>query len=609
MFKFNRAPFIVVSCLASALSMAGCNHAPQKAVAPQETASPSTSIIKVPDERAAPSGLIAVATAYTPELKALLPHLEDAKMQKMNGVEFWSGNMNGQDIILFETGVSIVNATMNTQLMLDNFDVNAIVVSGIAGGLSPELSIGDVTVASDWGKYSEAAYLRELAPGDYVAHPGVEPMFDSFEFMGPRGVRIASSSDSSPSPRFWFAADKSLIEIAHRASDQLELQRCDSGGQCLSTTPEVRFDVKGVTGSVFMDNSEYREYLHQTFDAHVVEMETAAIAMVAHANDVPYIAFRSLSDLAGGGNADSNEMDAFETLAAQNAATLVRAFLTEYSSSSDFTAPASKIGDDLVTCEINYTSAPYRPGNTLNEVQRAKLEKYIENASAARAFYTSLNDLTEEALRIATDSEAIQQSFTIKEVWGGYKGKTQPSMAARLSVPTSADRDIAVRIGAAIGHLYIQNGLIVHCDSDEQDSYTIPAFSLIEGASSDVLSLSTIASVHGMMIGNAGGETELGFTYYPDEDSFFSLGFLDGGEVERLALEAVQRDLMKLSKNDASLTLSEEQRWSTYLGNDWVEAPDGVNYLAAGGFDAEELASLKALRDRYTQRLESFEFD
>ena len=37
-------------------------------------------------------------------------------------------------------------------------------------------------------------------------------------------------------------------------------------------------------------------------------MESAAVAHVAYANRVPFIAFRSLSDLAGGGSGHENEM-------------------------------------------------------------------------------------------------------------------------------------------------------------------------------------------------------------------------------------------------------------------------------------------------------------
>jgi adenosylhomocysteine nucleosidase len=55
-------------------------------------------------------------------------------------------------------------------------------------------------------------------------------------------------------------------------------------------------------------------------------MESAAVAHVAYVNNVPFIAFRSLSDLAGGGSGRS-EISTFFQLAADNSAKVVIAFL------------------------------------------------------------------------------------------------------------------------------------------------------------------------------------------------------------------------------------------------------------------------------------------
>jgi len=82
----------------------------------------------------------------------------------------------------------------------------------------------------------------------------------------------------------------------------------------------------GVSGQAFVDNAEFRDYVFRTFQAQVLDMETAAIAHVAYANDVPFIGFRSLSDLAGGG-AGENEIRTFMGLAAENAAAVLTAFI------------------------------------------------------------------------------------------------------------------------------------------------------------------------------------------------------------------------------------------------------------------------------------------
>jgi adenosylhomocysteine nucleosidase len=69
--------------------------------------------------------------------------------------------------------------------------------------------------------------------------------------------------------------------------------------------------------------------LWNTFEANAVDMETSAVAGVASERGVPFIAFRSLSDLAGGGPG-ANEIDIFFQLAADNAASVVLAFLAAW---------------------------------------------------------------------------------------------------------------------------------------------------------------------------------------------------------------------------------------------------------------------------------------
>ena len=105
------------------------------------------------------------------------------------------------------------------------------------------------------------------------------------------------------------------------------LGRCDAAQNCLSQAPKVVVGGNGVSGPAFVDNAAFREYSFKTFQANVLDMETAAMAHVAYSNGVPYIAFRSLSDLAGGGEGE-NEIGTFFKIAADNSARVLLAFLT-----------------------------------------------------------------------------------------------------------------------------------------------------------------------------------------------------------------------------------------------------------------------------------------
>ncbi|MFM9013198.1 MAG: phosphorylase, partial [Gemmatimonadota bacterium] len=107
------------------------------------------------------------------------------------------------------------------------------------------------------------------------------------------------------------------------------LARCTTDTNCLPHQPRVVVGGNGVSGPTFVDNAAYREWSWRTFRADALDMETAAVAVVAHEHRVPYIAFRSLSDLAGGETGD-NVMRTFGRLAAANSATVVMAFLQAF---------------------------------------------------------------------------------------------------------------------------------------------------------------------------------------------------------------------------------------------------------------------------------------
>ncbi|MEO1323217.1 MAG: 5'-methylthioadenosine/S-adenosylhomocysteine nucleosidase [Pseudomonadota bacterium] len=305
--------------LACTLSLCGCAHT---SIEPANTIVTSKYLDETPR--------LAVLAAYAPEIEALLPNLTDTVEYQVNGVEFYAGQMEGVDVVVFLTGISLVNAAMNTQLVIDHFNLEAILVSGVAGGVDPSLSFADVTVPAKWGQYNEMVFMRETETGEFVPHPGLGPEFEPYMFMGPRGMHVATESDPSPTQRkFWYDADLALMSAAEVAAETVKFEQCINETTCLPRPPKVVLGGNGVTGSIFQDNADFREYLFDTFDAQVVEMETSAIATVAYANTVPYIGFRSLSDLAGGGGG-VNEYPIFEVLAAENAAAFLREFLIAY---------------------------------------------------------------------------------------------------------------------------------------------------------------------------------------------------------------------------------------------------------------------------------------
>jgi adenosylhomocysteine nucleosidase len=267
----------------------------------------------------------ALITAFEPEIKLLLQRIEAPAAHQANGVTFTTGRLGRREVVLFLSGVSMVNAAMTTQMALDRFAITDIAFSGIAGGVDPELKVGDVVVAERWGGYLETVMARETPEG--LKLPAwFKPDFAPFGAQHPNAVRVRREGAPQGERRFWFEADPRLLAIARAAAAGVALERCPKAKPCLPHTPRVVVGGNGVSGPSFVDNAAFRDYTQRTFQARVLDMETAAVAQVAFANGKPFVAFRSLSDLAGGGPGE-NEMEAFMDLAADNAATVSEAYL------------------------------------------------------------------------------------------------------------------------------------------------------------------------------------------------------------------------------------------------------------------------------------------
>jgi adenosylhomocysteine nucleosidase len=262
----------LLTILSVLLLVQGCSVAPQR------------------DEHgsAAPSGLLAVMSAYSPELTGLLAEIKLRDTCTIEGSTCYVGTLGGNEIILMLSGIGLESAAAATRTLLDSFTVRGIVFSGIAGGINPELKIGDVTVASQWGWAD-----------------------------GPLGT-----DDDG----FWMPVDPGMLAVASKVSREVKLGRCTPDSVCLDRTPIVVVGGNGVSNSFFVDDRLYREWLWDTFRASAVDMETYAVARIAHERGVPFVAFRSLSDLAGGGPG-VNQIEIFFQLAADNAAAVVMAFL------------------------------------------------------------------------------------------------------------------------------------------------------------------------------------------------------------------------------------------------------------------------------------------
>ncbi|KAJ8750687.1 hypothetical protein K2173_015868 [Erythroxylum novogranatense] len=260
----------------------------------------------------------------------------------VSGKRFRMGKVGEAKVIIVLTGLSMLNAGITTQLLLSLFRVNGIVHHGIAGNANPQLQIGDVTIPQYWahsglwnwqrngdgpndtlalesnGDYTRSiGYLRFANYNNYTANSKPVDNILNNVWYQPEEIFPVNGIPEVRQHAFWVPVDHHYFQVAKKL-ENLELKRCINS-TCLPRKPVVTRVSRGVSANVFVDNRAYREFLYSKFNTTPIDMESAAIALVCHQQQMPFITIRALSDLAGGGSALSNEADTFASLAAQNA--------------------------------------------------------------------------------------------------------------------------------------------------------------------------------------------------------------------------------------------------------------------------------------------------
>src|SRR5215469_8746648 len=90
---------------------------------------------------------IAVLTAIPEEIAAFGAHLAQTRRETIAGIAIHHGTLDGRAVVLAESGIGKVNAALAASILFDRFRCGGIIFSGVAGGVDPNLDVGDLVIA------------------------------------------------------------------------------------------------------------------------------------------------------------------------------------------------------------------------------------------------------------------------------------------------------------------------------------------------------------------------------------------------------------------------------------------------------------------------------
>jgi adenosylhomocysteine nucleosidase len=271
---------------------------------------------------------IGIVSAFDPELmaieQAIIPKKAENKIEEVNGTRVRLVDLDGKHLYFFLSGMSMVNAALTTQMAVDHFQLDAIIFAGIAGAVDPALHPGDVVVPAYWIHQMESVWSNpdSTKSGSYVLPEFYRPKYGHFEMIFPNDVQVVRKGDAKLRQVHAFPADHYLLSCAESAANRVRL--VDTKGEPRS----VYIGGNAMSGPVFLDNRDFREFAFRTWKVRLHEMEGTAIAQVGYVNRVPVLIVRGISDLAGGQHGQNSE-ETYARLASRNAALVAAATLNK----------------------------------------------------------------------------------------------------------------------------------------------------------------------------------------------------------------------------------------------------------------------------------------
>src|SRR5262249_11073221 len=310
-------------------------------------------------------------------------------------------------------GMGLVNATNMSRLVLEQFDVAALVVSGVAGSCH---DIGDVRVPTTWTDAEGNAYPTDPALMDIARSvaPSVplerctpvppNPPGPSTCILEQPVVLLGGTGRSS---------DPAEVAIACAPGGDDDILSCDIGGD------PTRIACIGAAAVPACAPDQ----------PDPADMETTAVAREAQARGVPFIAFRAVSDGAGdpldlGGY--PCQFFAYYELAAHNAAATTEAFVKRWGMGRR-AQPATRSHKTVVraSCDWDRHAAPARTGH---RSARAPLTSWVTRACRLLA-------------RDDADADAVDHAWD-----HAARVAARPAIRQRLGRPCAGD--LAAALGA-----------------------------------------------------------------------------------------------------------------------------------------------------------------
>ncbi|URZ88150.1 5'-methylthioadenosine/adenosylhomocysteine nucleosidase [Floricoccus penangensis] len=195
---------------------------------------------------------IGIIAAMDEELRLLVENLEETKKELVHGNVYYEGIIGRHEVVLVKSGIGKVMSALAVGMVVDRFNVDAIINTGSAGGVGAGLSVGDLVIANR------------------LAYNDVDVTAFGYKYGQMAGQEL------------YYESSKYFVSELKKVIEDAKVGLITSGDSFISSDARI---------------AQIKEHFP---DVLAVEMEGASIAQAAHSLNKPFVVLRAISDTADG---------------------------------------------------------------------------------------------------------------------------------------------------------------------------------------------------------------------------------------------------------------------------------------------------------------------
>lgn len=218
---------------------------------------------------------IALMSAMLEEIEMLLPELgPEVRTVSRGQRNYYLGHLGGREVVAVFSRWGKVAASATVTHLITEFEVDALLFSGVAGALAPGLKVGDIVVGEE--------FLHHDLDARPIFKQFETPLLGRSRFPAdPELTRLLAAAAQA------FAAEDLAASVGPDALERFGLH-----------APAIHRGLI-VSGDRFIASHEAAQSLRdQVGDALCVEMEGAAVAQICFEYGIPCAVLRVMSDSA-----------------------------------------------------------------------------------------------------------------------------------------------------------------------------------------------------------------------------------------------------------------------------------------------------------------------